>query len=124
MSEVMAHNKLNHTSNVQYCKHFLEGVCHYGENCWFVHSDILKNSKPGIKCKFCEEKFRTKNSLKEHMKEIHIISISKCKNENECKYGPRKCRFTHKENIKIAYENAKNEEAINFRILNSTLNTS
>ena len=57
------------------------------------------------------------------MKELHMTSISNCKNENECKYGPRKCWFTHKENIKIAYENAKSEEEINFKILNSTLNT-
>ena len=55
------------------------------------------------------------------MKEMHIQSISNCRYKNECKYGPGKCWFTHKEDIEIAYEDAKKEKKINSKILNSTL---
>ena len=30
ISDVMIHNKLTHTSNVQHCKNYLESMCYYG----------------------------------------------------------------------------------------------
>ena len=108
MSDVMTHNKLIHASNVQDCKHFLVGECYYGHNCWFLHREALKNSEPKIKCNICDKKFRTQNTMKEHLKENHILVEPECKNEESCKYCPIKCWFIHKENIENAYQNAKN----------------
>ena len=46
----------------------------------------------------------------EHIKIDHIQFVARCKNEKtECRYGPNKCWFTHKENIENAYNQAKNE---------------
>ena len=43
------------------------------------------------------------------MKSMHIQFVSKCKNEDECKFGTRKCWFLHEEEIEIAYQNAKDD---------------
>ena len=42
------------------------------------------------------------------MKILHCEKVSNCKNENECKFGPRKWWFIHQENINIGYQNSKN----------------
>ena len=42
------------------------------------------------------------------MKMLHIQFVPKCKSEGDCKFYPRKCWFVHKEDIEIAYLNAKN----------------
>ena len=39
MPEVMRHSKLVHTSYVQHCENYLENLCLFGENCWFIHSE-------------------------------------------------------------------------------------
>ena len=110
LAEVMKHNKIIHTSNVQHCVNFLEKICMYGDDCWFIHSESLQVSEPSFKCELCEQKFRTKNSLREHMKLLHIQLVAKCKSEGECKFGPKKCWFVHQHDIEIAYFNAKNED--------------
>ena len=43
------------------------------------------------------------------MKSLHIQSVSNCKNEYECRFGHRKCWFLHKEDIEIAFKNAKGD---------------
>ena len=108
LEEVMQHNKINHTSNVQDCLNFLENSCWYGENCWFLHRESIQNLEPSFTCKFCEKKFKNRNSLSEHMKMLHIQFVPKCKNEGDCKFYPRKCWFVHQEDIENAYLNAKN----------------
>ena len=55
-----------------------------------------------------ENKFKSRNSLSEHMKMLHIQFVPKCKSEGDCKFYPRKCWFVHKEDIEIAYLNAIN----------------
>ena len=110
LAEVMTHNKLIHTNNVQHCYNFLENICLYGDDCWFLHSESLQVAEPTFKCKFCEQKFRTKNSLMKHMKLLHIQMVSKCKSENECKFDPKNCWFVHQNDIEIAYHNAKIED--------------
>ena len=60
-----------------------------------------------FKCNICQQKSRTENMLREHMKLQHIQFVSNCKNEIDCRYGPKKCWFIHKEDIEIAYKNAK-----------------
>ena len=109
LEEVMQHNKINHTSKVQDCSNFSENTCWFGENCWFLHREITQNLESSFKCKFCEKKFKNRNSLSEHMKMLHIQFVPKCKNEDDCKfYSTKKCWFVHLEDIEIAYSNAKN----------------
>ena len=49
LAEVMKHNKLTHTNNVQHCSNFLENICLYGDNCWFLHSESERILEaPGI----------------------------------------------------------------------------
>ena len=91
----------------------MENVCFFGDSCWFQHSEYFRNSEPTFRCNFCDEKFRTQNAFREHMKLMHFQFVVKCKHANECKFGPRKCWFIHQENIEIAYQNAKNEGQIN-----------
>ena len=116
LSEVMTHNRLMHTSNVQHCKQFLENSCFYGDNCWFIHSETFRNSDPTFDCNHCELKFRSQNVLREHTKLLHTQFVFNCKNEDICKSGPKKCWFVHKEDIDIAYKNAKSEAQINYSI--------
>ena len=105
----MKHQKANHSSSVQHCKQFLQNICYFGDNCWFIHNETLRSSEPKFACNFCEQKFRTQNELREHMKVIHIQYVPRCKNENECRFGPIKCWFAHQENIEDAYKKAKGE---------------
>jgi len=109
LPEVMNHNKTIHTSNVPHCTDFLENICFHGENCWFLHNETFRNSGPSLKCAHCAQKFRTRSILREHMKIQHIQMLSNCKNEDECKFGLRKCWFVHKEDIEIAFNNAKSK---------------
>ena len=111
--EVMKHSKAVHSSSVPHCKEYLENVCFFGDSCWFQHSEYFRNSEPTFRCNFCDEKFRTQNAFREHMKLMHFQFVVKCTHANECKFGPRKCWFFHHENIEIAYQNAKNEGQIN-----------
>ena len=49
LPEVMKHSKSIHTSSVPHCKPFLESICFYGDNCWFVHSESVKKSEIYVK---------------------------------------------------------------------------
>ena len=109
LQEVMTHNKTDHTSSVQHCEKFLKNICFYGDRCWFIHNESFRKSEPIFKCNFCQKKFKTEKTLKEHMKSHHIQFVANCKNEVECRFGPKKCWFIHKEDIEIAYQNAKRE---------------
>ena len=113
LSEVMKHKKAVHTSSVRHCKQYLENVCFFGDSCWFLHSEAFRKSEPSFRCNFCEDRFRTQNDLREHMKQFHFQVVSKCKNGDECKFGHRKCWFIHQEDIEIEYNNAKNGIKIN-----------
>ena len=121
LADVMKHNKLKHTSSVQHCKQFLENICFYGDNCWFLHSETFRKSEPSFKCNFCDKKFRTHNILREHMKILHYQFVSNCKNYGECKFGPKKCWFLHQEDIENAYQNAKYEDQRNDNDLNDDM---
>ena len=72
-----------------------------------MHSESLRRSEPSFTCNFCEEKFRTENSLREHMKLFHIQYVQRCKNENDCRFGPSKCWFAHQNNIEDGYQKQK-----------------
>ena len=48
LQEVMMHNKANHYGSVQHCKQFLNDICYFGNNCWFLHIETLRNSEPSF----------------------------------------------------------------------------
>ena len=52
------------------------------------------------------------------MKLFHIQYVQRCKNENECRFGPSKCWFAHQKNIKNAYQKEKGDVLINDNDLN------
>ena len=106
---VMRHTKIAHIDKANHCLNFLQGTCSYDNRCWFLHDETLKESDPTITCNYCTENFRTKTQLMHHKKHHHIDKVSKCNNEKtNCKYGYEKCWFLHTEDIKLAYESAKN----------------
>ena len=69
-----------------------------------------------------EDRIRTQNDLREHMKQFHFQVVSKCKNGDECKFRHRKCWFIHQEEIEIEYNNAKNGIKINDKNCDMELN--
>ena len=95
----MKHNKTTHTSSVQHCKQLFENACFYGDNCWYIHSESFRKSEPSFKCNICQQKSRTENMLREHMKLQDIQFVSNCKNEIDCRYEPKKYCFIHKEDM-------------------------
>ena len=36
--QLMKHRKLSHPLSVNPCRHFTEGNCRHGDNCWYIHS--------------------------------------------------------------------------------------
>ena len=82
----------------------------YGENCWYIHDQSLKESDATIKCNFCEDKFKTKYHLMHHKKIKHVDKVKMCMNEKkECIFGSDKCWFLHSENIEDEYNIAKSK---------------
>ena len=118
LQEVMKHKKINHTNSVQHCKQFIENMCFYGDDCWFQHSESFRKSEPSFKCNFCDKKFRTHSTLRDHMKILHPQFVSNCNNSSECKFGAKKCWFLHQEDIEIAYQNAKDDDQRNDNEIN------
>ena len=60
-SEVMAHSKLVHKENVQFCFNFNDGKCSFGDTCWFSHDPTSGTLCQEYKCSFCDEEFKIKS---------------------------------------------------------------
>ena len=60
MNLLMKHRKESHLEKVKPCIFFSEGMCTYGELCWFNHdtadTDHLKE-KGSLNCRICKTKF-------------------------------------------------------------------
>ena len=120
---VMSHTKLSHSDKVSHCIYFLEGTCRFGDRCWFLHDEKFKECEPTFTCNLCDSAFKTKSKLMNHKKLLHINSVSKCSNDDKnCKYGSEKCWFLHSENVKQAFETARNVNT-NLNIENSKRST-
>ena len=63
-----------------------------------------------------EQKCQTKNALREHIKKFHIQIVSKCKSEDECKFGPKFFWFIPKEDIEISYKKTTSQKLQNRNI--------
>ena len=73
--EVMAHRKQKHPSTIIKCKFLVQGICAFGNECWFRHDktdqSTISNSPKLLtqyKCGFCENKFLTKKEFMQHRK--------------------------------------------------------
>ena len=64
LTEVMKHQKAIHSSSVQHCKQFLQNICYFGDNCWFIHNETLRSSEPKFTCNFCEKKIQNTKRVK------------------------------------------------------------
>ena len=107
-SSLMQHTKESHREKVQNCFNYLDGSCVFGEHCWFIHNERMKETTSEIKCNYCEEKFKTLHHLMMHKKMKHIQNVEMCYNEkNNCHFGHQKCWFLHRENLDKAFENEK-----------------
>ena len=86
------------------CWHYLNGVCPFGEHCWFKHENNKNKNEPKtqtIKCNICEKILMGKNGYMIHKREEHKENIKICKLflKGNCTYH-EKCWFAH-ENYKI-----------------------
>ena len=93
----LVHRKNDHIEKVNICYYFLQGVCDFGEDCWYNHRKEDLELK--IKCNLCDNTFKCKPDLMLHRKEQHSENVKQCRNEpNEnCKFGKAKCWFIHTE---------------------------
>ena len=95
--DLMIHKKQKHLEMINTCWGFAAGTCVYGaEKCWFRHSI---SSSDEIKCKICNETFKSKPEYHKHKKEKHPSFVTRCNNalNGKCKYGVEFCWFNHKE---------------------------
>ena len=42
---LMKHRKLSHPLSVNPCRHFSEGNCRHGDNCWYIHASVNPTSQ-------------------------------------------------------------------------------
>jgi hypothetical protein len=79
----------------------MEGKCEYGDAlCWFIHevdSNIPFQDATDLKCKKCDNTFKTRLSFMKHRKSEHGDSVPTCRNalNGSCEYGISKCWFIH-----------------------------
>ena len=65
-SDLMMHIQKEHSEKVKVCDYFIEGMCTFGDLCWFSHdeSKLLKE----FKCIICDCNFGSKSLLMKHRK--------------------------------------------------------
>ena len=75
--ESMTHRKEFHPSN-KYCRNFENGICQFGNRCWYVHEEELMDTDETkepktVKLEFylCGDVSKTKDDLKKHRKKTH-----------------------------------------------------
>ena len=100
-TELMNHRRDQHRNSLKLCRYFASGNCHFDDNlCWYKHQTHQpKNSE--VKCSFCDNVFKTKSDLRNHLRENHAPeSSTQCidfKN-GSCKMSTEDCWFQHNEN--------------------------
>ena len=115
-SDLMMHIQKEHSEKVKVCDYFIEGMCTFGDLCWFSHdeSKLLKE----IKCIICDCNFGSKSLLMKHRKKEHRRKVPQCKNETNgcCQYGSTFCWFIHSDmnesesgNLNVSQNDDKNE---------------
>ena len=95
--DLMFHRKQAHIEKVQFCVHFNDGKCAFGDTCWFSHDASSKKSCQEYKCSICEKEFKIKSVFMYHRKTEHSETVPICKHEitGSCQYGFQNCWFNH-----------------------------
>ena len=108
----MLHYKREHADSVSDCWNFNAGVCEWGKNCWFLHSE--ERIKTDFKCIVCDEKIQTKMIFMDHRKRNHENLTPKCKNisNGSCDYGSKNSEENHENEY-----NSNNNNSVMQRIL-------
>ena len=109
---LMVHKKQHHIEMIDTCWGFISGNCTFGDQkCWFRHSP---SNFSDIKCKQCNESFRTKQEFKKHQKQKHPSEVPICKNsENKtCKRGDQLCWFKHEETEEFEHKYNENDKVL------------
>ena len=111
-NELMMHKKTDHSEKVQLCIHFSDGVCTYGNRCWFSH-EVKSLSECDYNCNCCEKTFMTNSELMRHKKSKHKEKVQDCKNhiKNKCQYSSHTCWFIHK-NYQNELNKSPNEDTL------------
>ena len=88
------------------CKHFLEGNCFFGNECWFRHEKDREMQK--IKCMFCDCSFDSKSELMSHREKKHLSRVKQCRNNRNgrCQHGPN-CWYNHDHEITFGEEHVQ-----------------
>ena len=90
---LMAHRKQVHPSNKR-CRNFSSGHCKHGENCWYVHSELVaeENVSSIFNCEICGNTFKERTLFMKHKKlshpqfvpECEKFALGKCQRAQEC----------------------------------------
>ena len=102
LKDLMTHKKKKHQENVSICWNFSNGVCPFGDLCWFKHEITSNENKreseiKSTKCTICDKTLRDKKDFMMHRKNEHEENLEKCKlfQKGNCTYN-EKCCFSHK----------------------------
>ena len=102
LKDLMTHKKKKHTENISICWNFLNGVCPFGDLCWFKHEINSSENKTesnikSTKCNICDKTLRDKKDFMMHRKKEHDEKLEMCKlfQKGNCSYKEN-CWFSHK----------------------------
>ena len=91
---LLLHIQYEHNETNKVCRHFLEGNCFFGNECWYSHEKDREIKQ--IKCMFCDCSFESKSALMSHRKKAHPSRVKQCRNNENgmCQHGPN-CWYNH-----------------------------
>ena len=78
MNLLMKHGNESHIEKVKPCIFASEGMCTYGELCWFNHdiagSDIFQETG-SFNCRICKKEFKIRREIMNHRKHNHSENV-------------------------------------------------
>ena len=77
------------------CDYPAQDICDLGAHIYEIHGP--ESFQELITCHYCNEKFKTKDSLMVHRKQVHIERVSVCSNflEGTCFFKTDECWYIH-----------------------------
>ena len=87
--ELMIHKKEVHPSNKK-CRNLDDGMCRFGEGCWYVHDieaittdETEEHKTVNFKCNICGDLSKTRDEMEKHRQEAHPTNVT-TKNHERC----------------------------------------
>ena len=102
-TDLMHHRKSSHLDKINVCKYFVNGNCKFGAECWYKHSPEgtprVQSEEQNFKCNSCGEMFKSRTMLMRHRKNVHINTITKCREyiKGNCSRTNENCWYLHEE---------------------------